>query len=1208
MLKALEVQGFKSFADKTRFEFPAGITVVVGPNGSGKSNVVDAIKWVLGEQSAKSLRGKDMADVIFKGSGSATSNRKPMNFAEATIIFENDDGKLPIEATEVHITRRVYRSGEGEYLINRQPCRLKDIKDLFRGTGVGIDAYSIIEQGKVERILQASSKDRRAMFEEAAGISRFKAKKVEALRRLERVDQNLLRLRDIVDEVDGRLRSIRAQATKARRYREYSDRLRLLRTITAWGDWMRLNTQQDQLRKELAEILLALEQQRTENEAAEAISSSSEQTLQGANEALRQLESQHARNREQISSRESSIDFERARLRELMEETSRRRQQIVAMTSRVVGIRSLLKDIESQLSAAETERASIAARLAAHEATMLELAAKQEIFRNEVEQQRREYVRLMRVVAEFGNRASGAATQQESAREAIKIRHEQMAVVETALANYEQELAALQVAERDQAQIVLEKRELLETVQVELDKNRLVLSERLEDLAHLCGRHRGAAERAALLEDLEARREGLEAGVKTFLDDIRKQGSLPGIRGLVADVISAPPEQAVLIDTALGELSQAVVVDHPQAQQRLLDEKFQVQGRVIFLGLVPLPLNTTSVDLRGRTGVIERADRIATALPGFEPLLAQLLGNTWIVESVADAVRLRSEGITHCRFITRSGKRFDLDGSLVVGANQGAVGLISRRSELRSLREDMGVFQRQIDDAEQEVAELRKNISQQESHVRRNTDDYRQQTEILSERQVAIRAYQQRGEQLGRQRIGLEKEIVEFDAQVCTAESEIRRVRMEQERVELELRELENSIAAKESHLREYEQARTEHQQASTMCRIDLARSEQKVDAQRVQRFQAQQDEHERDRLLLEARTQLQDSRDRHELSEQTQLNTTSELAELYLRKEQLLDQIVKANEQCEAITIDRAKATETTQKLRKTIRQLEEQAHERQLAEGTLRHELQSLADRMREDYNLDLAAISAPTESDDRSRAEIEEEITALRKKINSIGAVNLEALNEIDELEARHKHLSGQYDDLASAKQQLEKIIHKINSDSRRIFLETLEAIRTNFQALYRRAFGGGKADLVLEEGVDVLESGVDIMATPPGKPSFSNSLLSGGEKALTAVALLLAIFQFRPSPFCVLDEVDAPFDEANIGRFIDVIKEFLGGTRFIIVTHSKKTMTAANTLYGVTMQESGVSKRVSVRFDDVSEDGHIRREAIEREEADDGSRVA
>jgi chromosome segregation protein len=1202
MLKALEVQGFKSFADKTRFEFPAGITVVVGPNGSGKSNVVDAIKWVLGEQSAKSLRGKDMADVIFKGSGSAASGRKPMNSAEATIIFDNADGKLPFDAPEVHVTRRVYRSGEGEYLINRQPCRLKDIKDLFRGTGVSVDAYSIIEQGKVERLLQASPKDRRAMFEEAAGISRFKAKKVEAQRRLERVDQNLLRLRDIVEEVDSRLRSVRNQASKAQRYRQYADRLQLLRTITAWADWQKLQSRQQELQAELDRINHDLADRRAESEKAEANILEWETTLISAQEQLRNAESRLARNREQISSREAATEFERARIRDLDDEITRRRQQMVAMTTKVVDVRSRLRDIDSHLASAEAEHAAISARVSQHERLVADLSAEQDRLRGEMETHRRDYVRRMRESADLGNRASSAATQQEAAREAIVECQQQLTKVEAALANYEQKLAALQEAESAQAAIVDQQRELLETEQVKLDKNRLVLAERLDELSHLRGRHHGAEERLALLEDLESRREGLEAGVKDLLDSARLRNDL-GVRGLVADCITAQADVAQMIDLALGDLSQAVIVEGDEARRRILSGKIETKGRVLFVGLWPAVTTTDGVDLRGRTGVIDRADRLASASPGFESLLTQLLGSTWLVETLADAVRLRSEGVTGCRFVARSGERLEADGALVMGASRGSAGLISRRSELKLLQADIGVLQRLIDEAENEVAQLRQNIFSQELTVRRLSDEHRQAAAELANRQVAVRSHQQQGEQLNRHHETLEEQRHALEAQATASEAEMKRLRGEQEKVDAALKELEAAIASVESQIADRDQLRLEHQKQVTAARVELARSEQRVDALRLQRFQCEEDERERDRILAEARSQLAEGQTRRETAERSILATTSELAELYLAKEQLAATIEEHLFQCETLAADKARVTEEVQGLRRTVRKLEEQAHERQMAAGEARHELQSLTERMREDYSIDLTSIQSPPETDERPRPEIEEEIAALRKKINSIGAVNIDSLNELDELEARHKHLAGQYEDLSQAKQALERIIHKINADSRRIFLETLEAIRTNFQALYRRAFGGGKADLALEEGVDVLESGVDIMATPPGKPSFNNSLLSGGEKALTAVALLLAIFQFRPSPFCVLDEVDAPFDEANIGRFVDVLKEFLGWTRFIIVTHSKKTMTAANTLYGVTMQESGISKRVSVRFDDVTDDGHIRNEAIEREAASD-----
>jgi chromosome segregation protein len=1203
MLKALEVQGFKSFADKTRFEFPAGITVVVGPNGSGKSNVVDAIKWVLGEQSAKSLRGKDMADVIFKGSGSAASGRKAMNFAEATIIFDNSDNRLAVEAPEVHVTRRVYRSGEGEYLINRQPCRLKDIKDLFRGTGVSVDAYSIIEQGKVDRLLQASTKDRRAMFEEAAGISRFKAKKVEAQRRLERVDQNLLRLRDIVEEVDSRLRSVRNQAGKAQRYRQYADRLQELRTFTAWSDWQKLQARQQELQAELDRITEELADRRAEGERAEADILEWETALVAAQEQLRNAESQLARYREQISSREAATDFERARIRDLDEDTARRRQQMVAMTTKVVDVRLRLRDIEVHLEAAEADHAAISARVAQHERQVAELSAEQDRLRGEVEAHRRDYVQRMRESADLGNRASSAAAQQEAALQGMVECRRQLAKVAAELATYEQKLSELQAAEQAQASVVQEKRASLEAEQVELDKNRLVLAERLDDLSHLRGRHRGAAERLVLLQDLESRREGLEAGVKDLLDSARLRNEL-GVRGLVADCLSAPADVAQMIDLALGDHSQAVVVEGEEARQRILRGAIETKGRVLFVGLWPPGMAGEGIDLRGRTGVIERADRVATSSPGFESLLRQLLGSTWLVETLGDAVRLRMEGALGCRFVARTGERLEADGTLVMGASRGSAGLISRRSELKLLQADIGVFQRLIDEAESEAAQLRHNIATQESAVRRLSDEHRTAAALLSDRQVMVRSHQQQGEQLAREEAALSQQRRSLESQASTAEAEIKRLRSEQERVDTALREVEAAIARIEGQIGQREQARVEHQAQSTATRVDLARSEQRVDALRLQRFQCEEDEKERDRILAESRSQLAAAQQRRDTAERSILLATSELAELYLGKEEQAQAIGDFLQQCETLALDKSRLAEEVQALRRTVRKLEEQAHQRQLAAGDSRHELQSLLERMREDYGIDLATIAAPTADDPRERAEIEEEVATLRKKINSIGAVNIDSLNELDELEARHKHLAGQYDDLTQAKLSLERIIHKINADSRRIFLETLEAIRTNFQALYRRAFGGGKADLALEEGVDVLESGVEIVATPPGKPSFNNSLLSGGEKALTAVALLLAIFQFRPSPFCVLDEVDAPFDEANIGRFVEVLKDFLGWTRFIIVTHSKKTMTAANTLYGVTMQESGISKRVSVRFDDVTEDGHIRREAIDRDAATAG----
>jgi chromosome segregation protein len=1197
MLKALEVQGFKSFADRTRFEFPPGITVIVGPNGSGKSNVVDAIKWVLGEQSAKSLRGKDMADVIFKGSGSAASGRKAMNFAEATIIFDNADQKLPVDATEVHVTRRVYRSGEGEYLINGNPCRLKDIKDLFRGTGVSVDAYSIIEQGKVDRMLQASPRDRRAMFEEAAGISRFKAKKVEAQRRLERVDQNLLRLRDIVEEVDARLKNVRSQAAKAQRYRESSERLKVLRTFTAWTDWQALSARQQQLQSDLDGLRSQLEERIAESEGAEECIRQWDASLNSARDELRSVEGRLSQNREQTTARDAACELERGRIRDLEEELARRRQQFVAMSSRVVDVRTRLRDVDAQLSAAQAGRVTVADQLKLHETRLAEVDALQKQVQRQIESLRRDYVAHMREAAEIGTRASALASQQERSREQLAASEQEAAAVAASLATSQEDLQRLETAAAEQAATVEGHAEALEAAQLELNQNRLLLSERHDDLSHLRGRQRGAEHRLELLQDLESRREGLEAGVKDLLDSARLRNEL-AMRGLVADCISAPPEFAQLIDLALGERSQAVVL--AGGLDRLATQPVSTKGQVAFIGLSDLSASSPA-NLSGKPGVVARADELATALPGFEALLSPLLGHIWIVETLADALRLRSEGATHVRFVARSGERLETDGTVVVGASRGVAGLISRRAELRTLRLDLAVFQRQIDEAEREAAQIRENISVQEAAVRRLTDDHRRAASELADRQVAVRSHRQQTEQWLARAERLSDQKSELSRLLGDAEAEIKELRAARQTLEQSIAHSESSIAAAEQEIREHESQKASLQQAANTARMELARAEQRVDALQLQRFQCEQDERERDRLLAEVATQLDDAAVRRETAERNILAASAEMAELFLARETLLAARQLHTSTLEQLSADKARVAEQAYDLRRTVKKLEEQVHALEIAAGNHRHELEAVASRMREDYGIELAALTEPPAGDERPREQIEEEIAALRKKVNSVGAVNLDSLEELDELETRYQHLSAQYDDLSQAKASLERIIHKINADSRRIFTETLEAIRTNFQALYRRAFGGGKADLALEEGADVLEAGVDILATPPGKPSFNNSLLSGGEKALTAVALLLAIFQFRPSPFCVLDEVDAPFDEANIGRFVDVLRDFLGWTRFIIVTHSKKTMTAANTLYGVTMQESGISKRVSVRFDDVSEDGRISREAVEREAA-------
>lgn len=1219
MLKALELVGFKSFADKTRFEFPAGITVVVGPNGSGKSNIVDAMKWVLGEQSAKSLRGKDMADVIFKGGGSGS--RKPMNMAEATIIFDNSEGRLPIDAPEVHVSRRVYRSGEGEYLINRQPCRLKDIRDLFRGTGVGVDAYSLIEQGKVDRLLQASAKDRRAIFEEAAGISRFKAKKIECQRRIERVDQNLLRLRDIVEEVENRLKSVRAQAAKAKRYREYSDRLQQLRTQAGLVDWRALTAKLTSLEDSLTVVRAQIATLTSELEQHEARAQSLETDLTAAGEDLRSAEARYARNREQIAGLESQIEHQRSRVVELEEEAGRLRQNIATMSTRVVDSLAKLRDTMLEAEQANQDHNTVAGALAALEASLAALTRDYDQLRQQGEAQRREHAAQFRAAAHFSSQATTLETQQATAAMTVERCQSRLQDLGSATVVIDQELDELRSREVELVQSMAERNTQLEAVQKELDAQRRLFERRQADLTETQAKLRAVKAREGLLDELENKYEGFTSGVRELLQAKEEDstGALREICGVVADYVRAPVEWAPLIDAALGTAAQHIVIDGDELLAALSRGEARLPGRV---GLIQLNTHavaslTADNDLVGQPGVIGRADTLVEVDAANVDLIGRLLSRTWLVESLTDAFRLqRLHATRRLRFVTRGGEVLELDGTLLAGSGGTGVGLVSRRSELRAIKLELVAIHHQIQAQQAELGRIGAEIQTHETAKSQIVAGLQADEKALAEQRFRQRTAEDHRAQLQRQQATLSA-----DEALATAQQEELARQLEAKRQELAVAEA--AVADLEQRLRENQEqldAATQERDARmkdvTAQRISLAKSEQRLEALRARLVQLQDDQRERERVTTDARTQLANCLERQLLAERAILTATAQAAELYLQKEAIARELSQLIERQQALTAERQARTDEITSIRRALRKQEDLQHEQELAANEVRHERQTLADRLRDDYGIDIASISLPaieaspddepTEADGDENADqrpdVEDEIATLRRKINHIGAVNMDALSELDELETRFAALSGQYNDLATAKDALEKIIQKINADSRRLFIETLEAIRTNFQVLYRKAFGGGKADIVLEENVDILEAGVEIIATPPGKPSFNNSLLSGGEKALTAVALLLAIFQFRPSPFCVLDEVDAPFDEANIGRFVDVLRDFLGWTKFVVVTHSKKTMTAATTLYGVTMQESGVSKRVSVRFEDVSEDGHISPDAIDRDDAE------
>ncbi|TWT49524.1 Chromosome partition protein Smc [Rubripirellula amarantea] len=1192
MLKALELAGFKSFADRTRFDFPDGITVVVGPNGSGKSNIVDAMKWVLGSQSAKSLRGKDMSDVIFKGS----QTRGPAGMAEVTIVFDNADGALPVDAPEVHVTRRVYRSGEGEYLINAQPVRLKDVKDLIRGTGIGIDAYSLIEQGKVDKMLNANAKDRRAIFEEAAGISRFKAKKIEAERRLARVQSNLTRLGDIVDEVASRLKSLRSQASKAERYRLATERMKELRLQIAWTDWINLSSELESAATELATAaarqteLEALRTEMTERrQAADA-------QLQNIADEARAVESERSSALGQIAQMEGRRDADQSAIVDLRKGVAASLRRARLLQAQAGSAAAELRGANERLEDYRLEMEAVRARSTEAETNRDKIQNEASEVRRQRDEVGRQHLAIVRKVADFQAQNQRIEQRVAEATRTLTNLARRLSTSQNylATAQTEAEAATAKVKQLDEAIAATGKE--VELADAKVSESRRMLQRRQEEVSALKMRLQGVTERQKVLSDLERRQEGVSGGVQAILKQIRQDKSpfAKQLHGMVAECFDVDVKVAPLIDAALGERSQYLIVDGGEIQQAILDGKLKLNHRVGLIRIDELPARRPGdrIRLDGLRGVLGRGDRMISCSPTLEPLARHLLSNTWLVDSLETALGLRKLSGAGLRFVTSNGELLENDGSTVVGPSAAAAGLVSRKSELNASENEIKHYQYQIGEAEAETQRLAARVDEEAAALGRIEVEHRG---LITQRAAADAECRHTIERRQQQETICEEIEVEIAAATTlrdsatterlSVQSQIQAGKQDVERLELETAELDEMLSETQTSL----QTAT----AGVMSiSVELARAEQKHEALAATLAQQKRDQSQREAAVAEVREQADLGRARIADLNTRILEASNRLAELQWDVDQ-------SDIRLRELAGDAAEVRRTNRDILKASEQAIKDAAAASEALHTitarkdnamLRRE--TLASRLLDDYQIDLQAEEPPEDfAEPEDRDAVENEIGDLRAQLQKTQSVNMEALEELEGLQARYDELHGQYQDLTAAKDSLQRIIGRINADSRRLFMDTLEAIRQNFQLLYRKSFGGGHADLILEESEDPLEAGVEIVATPPGKPSFNNSLLSGGEKALTAVALLMSIFKYRPSPFCVLDEVDAPFDEANIGRFVTVLNEFLDHSKFVVVTHSKKTMTAATTLYGVTMQESGVSKRVSIRFEDVSENGEI-----------------
>jgi chromosome segregation protein len=1223
MLKRLELVGFKSFAEKTLFDFSGGITAIVGPNGSGKSNIVDAVRWVLGEQSAKSLRGGEMADVIFQGS----ATRRSLGMAEVTMTFDNSRRTLATEADEVQITRRVYRGGDGEYLINQQPSRLKDIKQLFLGSGAGTDAYSIIEQGRVDVLLQASTKERRTIFEEAAGISRFKAKKIETLRKLERADQNLQRLKDIIEEVQKQLRSVKLQASKAQRYQEHSERLKQLRLGLGLHEFQQLAVQLETESAVLERLRAELTEKEAQSRSWDEQVRQLEQALQQLDGAVHECEDQQAVARQQIAAEEATAAHEASLSEDLAKDVVRTRASLSESSARVAALADAAARAAEEWHACElqcqTQREAVLCletNLKAVDNRLAELHAQIEADKNEHLEQMRQAARLQ------NDAVSHKAHLDNLARECDRLRHKSEQAAEH-LASLDLELQELTEAEGTLQARLGDSRQALNELRQERDRLQQLRDETAQVISDLRAERSGLASRIEVLENLERSREGLGTGVREVLDLVQRENPGPWrtVRGMIADLLTVRREYAPLIDLALGDLAQRFLVENVAVLHEALRERGQpFSGRVSFLptsprpatpgdandsrkpnrlietshlGKVRMPISPEGVP--SHPGVIGLAAPLVVCTdPELGHLPAQLLGQTLIVRDL-DAAREIAAYTTGYRFVTLQGELLDADGTLTVGTHHAEAGILSRKSELRELRAQAVQLDQRIAAMETEIVATRDRLAGADARL----EESQEEIDVLAEQAADLRS---RISQHRKRREGLHEEVTLSRSEISGLEREMnelqgiwQQVREQAAQAEARVQVLQDRLHQADAETRHAEQERQSRQDEYTRSKVALGQMEERLSGVEAKHQRMETDLAQRRQEREQGQRHLDAARARLMESQRVMLRCTASLAQCYLDKEVAERRLAELTREREARRQERQVLADRTKAARDSWREEQEQAHARELAVSELRHRRDSLIERLREDYQISfrLAADKGCAEAvgcdgqivavepvADSQRLAAEEEITELRRKLSRLGSVNLDALQELNELEARSTALQTQFEDLTAAQRSLQEIINKINQDSRKLFTETFQTIRGHFQELFRKLFGGGQAEILLEDESDILESGIEIIARPPGKELRSISLMSGGEKTMTAVALLLAIFRSKPSPFCILDEVDAALDEANIGRFTAVLRDFLDRSQFIIITHSKRTMAVADVLYGITMQESGISKRVAVRFED------------------------
>jgi len=1179
--KKLELYGFKSFVEKTSLLFEPGVTAIVGPNGTGKSNIADAIKWVLGEQSAKSMRGARMEDVIFNG----TELRPPVNMTEVSLTLSNAEKHLPIDYEEITITRRLYRSGESEYLLNKTLVRLKDINELLMGTGIGTESYSLLEQGRIDAILSSKPEERRIVFDEASGITKFKKKKDEALRKLKQTEENLLRVNDIIIEVNRQLGSIARQVNKARRYQEQFEQLKTLELQYAHRQYNILKNQRQNLQGQHDQLHET--QTQLENEITNFTSefNNLKNILADVEAEYTQLNNSVMNITTQIEKNLHSINLNKERIDEFKQRTTNLSSDIEAATARVKGMEGQITQLKLRVDTFKDEKSAKENQLREKQKTLTEAEAQTKDAKVTIEQNKTQAVNLLSEQAQIKNElAKLSANIHNVSMRLVRLRNEQEKTTE--------ELGDISAQFREKTEVVDQLKHKVDTdegTQTRLNKeqnNLLAQIKNLETEIQVLKQSLIANQsQLNVLEKLTKNYEGFSDTVKSFM---LKKNEYPdvfnGVHDVLVNLIDVNSGYELCVETVLAQYLQAVVVDSREVAFRL--NEFLGQhgiGRVRFIALDAIVQQKDDVssehNLQNITDFIECDDK-------YKKVLAYILKDTYLLTDELNKTSGLGTGDPSWCLVTKEGEICTPVELISRPSPEQKLGLISQKSQIRTLKQG-------CKDAEESIAKYAEEERVKQEQFKTIESELAQLTEILHEEKIGLANRDSERASVEASQKKLDDELSILNLEIDESALDESDFKKEEQNSKDRLNEITQQVALNEQKMIEAQELINVKSQQREELLVVVAQMKTEFSLLSEQEASLNENFSMLNANFMQQRNNLED----YESEKQQIAKRINELSQQAAQLEEYTSKLEQDKKQTDVKLndVETRRSTliadfENTQnqirEKEKTLNTVKNNIRDFEVKKVELNFKTDSLINGTQQSYKIDLASLVMELDESTDWAAQ-KEQIDVLKNKLERMGVVNLAAVEEEDELKERANFLNSQKEDLFAAKDSLMHAIQKINRTTKSLFLDTFEKSKVAFKEYFRLLFSGGDAQLQLTEGKDVLECGIEIVVRPPGKRLQNISLLSGGERTLTAIALLFAVFKIKPTPFCVLDEMDAPLDESNIDRFTRVLQEFLKTSQFIIITHNKKTIGIADVMYGVTMEEPGISKLVSVKFSDYKE---------------------